>query len=59
MFVGGFAVAFSNLEELEVDTLVMVATLPPVAFAFTILFAMMVKISSKGYMLLMLRQAQV
>lgn len=59
MFVGGFAVAFSNLEELEVDTLVMVATLPPMAFAFAILFAMMVKISSKGYMLLMLKQAQV
>lgn len=37
MFVGGFAVAFSNLEELEVDTLVTVATLPPMAFAFAIL----------------------
>jgi hypothetical protein len=59
MFVGGFAVAFSNLEELEVDTLVMVATVPPMAFAFAILFAMMVKISSEGYVLLMLKQAQV
>jgi hypothetical protein len=51
MFVGGFAVAFSDLEELEVDTLVMVATVPPMAFAFAILFAMMVKISSKGYII--------
>jgi hypothetical protein len=29
------------------------------AFAFAILFVMMVKISSKGYMLLMLKQAKV
>ncbi len=56
---GWFAVAFSDLKELEVDTLVMVATVPPMAFAFAILFAIMVKISSKGYMLLMLKQAQV
>ncbi len=31
----------------------------PMAFAFAILFVMMVKISSKGYMLLMLKQAKV